>query len=212
MPAGVYARTYSEVSINQKTRDLIIGTTLGDAHIHQRKETHNPWLGVKHCIQDIDYLEWKYEILKAAHLTGAPPYYYNKGFCFNTACHPALQEFRNLFYPDGHKIVSAKILGMVTPLSLAVWFMDDGNLWVKQGVKHNFPRMELHTECFSQQENILIQEWFKDTYNIGVRLQSVKLKRGNGFVLRTRGKRDVWCLIDTIALYVHPCMLRKIGG
>jgi hypothetical protein len=44
----------------------------------------------------------------------------------NTASHPVFRDWRKLWYPDGKKEVPEGVADWLNPLSIAVWFMDDG--------------------------------------------------------------------------------------
>ena len=45
---------------------------------------------------------------------------------FSTRSLPIFDEFRRLFYSKRRKIIPASLLGVISSLTLAVWYMDDG--------------------------------------------------------------------------------------
>ena len=62
---------------------------------------------------------------------------------FVTFTNPEFTKYRNLFYPSGKKIVPKNIKQLlVDPLSLAVWFMDDGSA--------EYAGASLQTHCFTE--------------------------------------------------------------
>jgi hypothetical protein len=86
---------------------------------------------VNHGAAQKAYAEWKHEQLRE--LAPSPFYHCAKvkyPFCrFVTKSHPYLIELREMFYLDGKKVVPSQISELLkTPLSLAVWFMDDGTV------------------------------------------------------------------------------------
>jgi hypothetical protein len=88
-------------------------------------------LQVNHGAAQKAYAEWKHEQLRE--LAPSPLYHCAKvkyPFCrFVTKSHPYLIELREMFYLDGKKVVPSQISELLkTPLSLAVWFMDDGTV------------------------------------------------------------------------------------
>ncbi|MEM3723198.1 MAG: hypothetical protein QW179_01935 [Candidatus Hadarchaeales archaeon] len=51
-----------------------------------------------------------------------------RSYIFKTIAHPWLAELHAKFYRGGRKTVPDDIKDMLTPLVLAVWYMDDGSL------------------------------------------------------------------------------------
>jgi hypothetical protein len=75
-----------------------------------------------------------------------PSYYKNslgyESYTFSTKSLPIFSEF-SYFYFQGKKIVPSNIYELLTPISLAIWFMDDGNTSLKSGGLH------ISTESFT---------------------------------------------------------------
>jgi len=112
-------------SLNAAQCSLIIGTLLGDGAMRCKR---NPLLEINHGHAQQGYVDWKYEILSEIVATG-PKIRPSGGqgrlaYRFTTLSVPQLMPFYRLFYPAGTKIVPWLRL---TPLALAVWFMDDGS-------------------------------------------------------------------------------------
>ena len=106
-----------KVLITSQTEQLIIGTVLGDAWLPLNKK--NPRLSVGHREEDIEYLQWKYAILKAAGLTKGPIYHLHIAM-FDTVSSPHLWRYRNLFYKDGCRVLTKQVLEMLTPFSCPI--------------------------------------------------------------------------------------------
>jgi len=86
----------------------------------------NALLEINHSAKQRSYVDWKYRQL--ADLATTPPKerHGNAGriaYRFVTRSLPALTPYYRRFYPDGRKSVPELELA---PLTLAVWFMDDG--------------------------------------------------------------------------------------
>lgn len=86
----------------------------------------NALLEINHCAQQKSYVDWKYGILRD--LVASPPKERcgngtRRAYRFTTRSVPDLVPLYWMFYSTGRKSVP-KIA--VTPLALAVWFMDDG--------------------------------------------------------------------------------------
>ncbi len=144
----------SKLVLSQRQRELIIGSTLGDANIRIPGRNVNANFIVAHSGKQKDYVLWKYSLLKEWVLT--PPkksirrYHKDKtrnliSWRFLTLSHPQLTEIYQIFYRNNKKIVPDNIEKLlVSPLSLAVWIMDDGN--------RNKNALFLNTQNFSLQE------------------------------------------------------------
>ena len=110
-------------SLSEVQHAILVGTLLGDGSMRCKT---NALLEINHSYRQRSYVEWKYRHL--AELVGTPPRTRrgNGGrvaFRFVTRSLPALTPYYRLFYEGGRKRVPDVEL---SPLALAVWFMDDG--------------------------------------------------------------------------------------
>ena len=110
-------------SLTDNQRAIIIGSLLGDGSM--RCKTH-ALLEINHSIHQQGYVDWKYSQLKNLVRT-APKLRRGNGlriaYRFTTLSLPQLTPIYREFYREGKKIVPRLEL---KPLSVAVWFMDDG--------------------------------------------------------------------------------------
>ena len=102
---------------------IVIGTLLGDGAMRCKT---NALLEVNHSWHQQAYVDWKYRRL--ADLVSTPPKLRRSNgdriSCrFVTRSLPVLTPYYKLFYASGKKRVPSLEL---SPLALAVWFMDDG--------------------------------------------------------------------------------------
>lgn len=116
-------------TINEKQKDLIIGSILGDGHIDKREKY--PLFIVCHAENQKDYLYYKYNIMK--NLCISPPRKYKGGlskvvdkicmtqnyyrFCTRT-CY-ALLKYREMSIID--------VVKQLNEYSFSVWMLDDGH-------------------------------------------------------------------------------------
>lgn len=193
----------SKVLITSQAEQLIIGTGLGDGCI--QVPFKNPRLSVVHRIEDLGYLRWKYGILKSVGLIRAPilfPNYENSATLY-TICHSSLWEYRCMLYKNGGKVLSRKVLEMLTPFSLAIWYMDDGNFTLSSSKRS--ARITIYTLAFSKEENDLASAYLSDKFGF---LFMVKPYRTSYVLQMVRGKA-VAAFMDTVRPYIHPTMVRK---
>ena len=111
-------------SLTEVQRDIIVGSLLGDGAMRCKT---NALLEINHSIKQRTYVDWKYSQLM--NLTRTPPRSRNCNggriaYRFVTRSLPELTPFHTQFYVNGRKTIPSLQL---SPLALAVWFMDDGS-------------------------------------------------------------------------------------
>lgn len=161
---------------------ILLGTLLGDAYISKlqgkRKSLVISW---QHCIKQELYALWKaengldnYSIYRRSVLDSRTNKIYHSITCYSRKDN--YQYYRNLFYKE-HKEVSQEVLDMLKPLGIAVWFMDDGNLYYNGNNCH----LTLAVNGFDDESVNRIINYFKNNYNIifkktgkAIRITSVK--------------------------------------
>jgi hypothetical protein len=110
-------------SLSEVQQAIVIGSLLGDGSMRCKT---NALLEINHSIHQRSYVDWKFSHL--VDLVTTPPKMRsgNGGriaYRFVTRSAPALTPYYRLFYERGRKRVPKLELA---PLTLAVWFMDDG--------------------------------------------------------------------------------------
>lgn len=123
---------------------IIIGSILGDGFL-QKTGSKNARLRLEHSLKQKEYLLWKCQILgnyfqsKPQILERNNPIF-GKTYQYIRAQSYSGSEFGNLchlFYVDGKKIIPNKISDLLKdPLSLAVWFMDDGYFYQRDKIAY----------------------------------------------------------------------------
>jgi len=150
---------------------LILGSLLGDARLECRSKSirakHTARLRIHQSDKQKDYVFWKYDKLKDFVIKG-PRFTKvwhdpkrNKdhySWYFHTQSNEALGLIHKLFYQDNIKVVPRDIIEILDPLGFAVWYMDDGS--------NNGGDITLNTHCFSNEEQKMIQELFRDKFGI----------------------------------------------
>lgn len=113
---------------------------LGDGYLQVRHRVTNgkyPYISasmqVKHSVSQVQYCEYKAELLKTAtgrkckvafyDATAAGKQYRQAQFSFS---HPYIRNLWSWMYVDGKKRISRQILDYLTPQGIAIWLMDDG--------------------------------------------------------------------------------------
>ena len=145
---------------------ILCGSLLGDGTLGLGYKASNANYKVDHGIPQKEYVFWKYEKFKEWVLT--PPKIsfrtnengekYKKSFWFRTVRHPEITFFRNLFYPQGKKIVPKNIEKYLDPLGFAVWIMDDGSF--------NRGMYDISTYSFTETEITLLLQVLKNKFGL----------------------------------------------
>ncbi len=188
----------TEGSLTQLQKSFIIGTLLGDGYIRRIKGRKDAFLEVNHSITQKEYVEWKYKILK--NLTRSGPKSRNGNgkriaYRFFTKQHSEFTKIMNLFYKDKKKCIPNLKLD---PLTLAVWYMDDGSRCSKENVY-------LNTQQFSKDDQNKLLESLKE-----IGLEGTLNKDKEYYRIRFKTS-SISKLFHIIKEYIIPSMKYKIG-
>lgn len=119
------------------------------------------------------YIRWKYELmaqylpvkfkekLSSPHTKSGKRYL---GWWLRSGVHPELTKWRALWYPCGSKIVPFDLLRKyASPLTLAVWFCDDGH---RSSGKCGSHGAHLYTHSFKKQEVEELVRWLFESFGV----------------------------------------------
>lgn len=170
----------SKLSLTKRQRDIIIGSLLGDECMRIIGKARDACFAISHGEDQKNYVFWKYREFKEWVMT--PPWRENRTYHrdkkrklaswrFQTITHPDFTEIYRTFYREGHKILpnSLKAL-LLSPLSLAVWVMDDGN--------KNRDALFLNTQGFTQSQQMEIIKVLKENFDLEARINRHSTSKG----------------------------------
>lgn len=213
-------RKRTESLLTEYQKEVLYGSMLGDAY----RMSLDSVVAFKHCSKQKDYLLWKYEVFKNIASENSL-----KGeLCIDKRTEKQLEHWRFYchansdvedciieFYKTGSKQVTEKILNNLTPLSIAVWYMDDGTTGYGHNniIKSHFnitPIMRFCTNSFSLESCNLIKDWFYKKYNIKTKIfdASKYNKTGNEIVIENESQED---FVKLIQPYILPMFKYKIN-
>lgn len=175
---------------------ILYGTLLGDASLSRPKNNANSNFTLTHSPKQKKYLEYKTELIrqishvtlkykeikfknKQNNKTYTTCYYYSNYLKYFT-------KLRRIFYPEGKKIVTKKILKKLNPMGLALWWMDDGSLVIYKRKDRNAVNRyaTLATCSFTYEEHLLIKQYFLETWNIKVSIIKRKTSNKTYFLIK----------------------------
>jgi recombination protein RecA len=199
--------------LGPQQRQVVLGGLMGDAALSPSRIQGS--LGTRfrmgHGAKQTAYLDWK------ASLFG------NIGQCRSTNAKgaefvdltplPELAEVRQAVYlGDGHKHLSWEYLKALTPLSLAIWYCDDGSFQVRaKGVRERTRdgsgRSEICVQAMSPGSRQRLVDHLAGTFDLHPRLALRGARRQSVLIF---SKDETAKLHELIAPYVHPSMQYKL--
>lgn len=188
-----------KLSFNQ--RAVLIGSLLGDGYLQLSKSKTSARLQIRNTNKQADYVKWKYNFFSEWSPNGVVGDLSNDSTYFLTLYHPELLIWKKIFYQNGRKIIPVDIRSLLThPLSLAVWFMDDGNGYLRNKA------LRISTYCFSEEEHKLLQDCL--IKNFGIDSTLYHDSKGHQLYIPARSSIKLFKLIRA---YIHPNMMYKFA-
>jgi len=170
------------VKFNQEQKSILIGMILGDAYL-QKTGAKNARLRLEHGIKQKEYLIWK--ISKFPNLFQGKPKYIERKHPINSRVYkywrhqsnstPELGRWHAIFYKDGRKQIPKNLQDFLKdPISLAVWYMDDGYYYERDKVSY------LYLGRVTREEAEIVSKTLQSNFKINSKILNKKKK---GFVL-----------------------------
>jgi len=157
--------------LSPKEKQIAIGVLLGDASLQTQDNGQTYRLKFEQSDKHKQYLFHLYKVFQIWVLS--PPKLYSrinknkvcvKSWRFQTISHNAFNFLADLFLSDIKKkhIKKSKLENLLTPLSVAYWYMDDGG---KQDYSvFNRRAFEFHTHCFSELQVIQLSSILQEKF------------------------------------------------
>jgi hypothetical protein len=198
-------RCLKKIDFSEYQKAVIVGSILGDGCLCENWSKTNYRLIISHSVGQNEYIEWKYQVLKQWILTRPRFYEKNRSLTIRTISHPTLTILQEVFYENNKKIIPKYIFKLIkNPLTVAVWFMDDGNVIKRNGKVIGY---HLNTQSFTKLENTMLAEAFQACYGI-----DPVLERNHGrYRLCFAKKSSYSVLAEVIRPYVLKSLSYKLG-
>ena len=212
-------RKNTEVSLTKEQKEIIYGGLMGDA-----KKMSLSSVAFGHGENQKDYLLWKYKKLENVASPTSLKIDINldkrtefrfQTWKFYTYANTDIEKIIMQFYNNGKKGITDEILSNLTPLSVAIWYMDDGHtdFGHRQKIRNNWnnkPLCYFCTESFTKEECEKIIEWFKNTYNINSYLYKKNCSNGDCYQVRIKAE-SAYHFLDLITPYILPMFKYKVN-
>jgi len=190
---------------------MIIGSTLGDSHLEKRKKGIGTRIIFEQSNKNVEYLMWFHSYLsirgycnpnkpklhKRIKKNGEILFHYR----VNSYTYSSFNWIHEMFYKFNTKdnkfikIIPFNIEEYLTPLALAIWFMDEGSKLGK-GAK-------IATKCFTIKELTFLCNILHKKYNLTVSIQSGGTNKGHTLYINKNS-------MSTFSKLVKPLMLHSL--
>ena len=198
--------------LSEQQWQMVLGGLMGDAHIApNRRERSGVRLRMGHGARQEDYLRWKVSMLDNI---GHSITNNAKGAVFaDFRPLPELAELREVVYfGDGKKHLTYDYLKALTPLALAVWFMDDGSFAQRsKGLQARTVggsgRVEFGVQAMSPGSRDRLVDYLRDEYGVASSWKPRGAAQQAVLQMTTHGSAT---FLEVVAPYVHPCMDYKL--
>jgi len=190
---------------------VVLGGLMGDGCLSETESGEAARFRFGHGAKQVAYGDWK--ALLFANLTVSRSVRESDGATFFDLQPLAeLAELRRAVYVGGKKVLSEDYLKLLTPLSLAIWYMDDGGFTLRsKGVQRRTEggsgRSEICVEAMEPTTRVRLANYLRDTWGITPKL--ISSGRANKAVLQF-STAETAKLHALIAPYIHPSMEYKL--
>lgn len=190
---------------------LIVGSTLGDSHLEKRNKGIGTRVIFEQSNKNVEYLMWFHQYLSSrGYCRKEKPVLHKRikehgqifyHYRINSYRYTSFNWIREMFYlENGRKIIPMEIKEYLTPLALAIWFMDDGS---KLGTG---ARIATNGYELSELESIIII--LKEKYNLDARYHKGAINKGHTIYIPSKSMKLFSSLVKP---HMLPSMLYKLG-
>ncbi len=189
----LHRRKNQKLVVTNRQEEILIGSLLGDAYITTRGQ-----IQFEQSVHQKEYLLWKHQELgpisykNISIVKRFDKRYKHENISYRFWTRQYFVSWREKFYLKNKKIVPKDI--RLTPLSIAVWYMDDGCLSDNKCV--------IATDGFSKDDIRFLQDLLLEKFSI-----KSSLKNGSKIMIK---KESFNAFFSIIRPYITKSMLYKI--
>lgn len=185
---------------------ILTGLLLGDGSL-EFNGYRGTRLQIKQSEEKKDYVFWLYKHFQAITKTSPQQRTDTDQWYFGTRFYENLTQWRKIFYPNGKKRIPNEIKDfLVSPLSLAVWYMDDGKLDYREKYHYSY---SLCTDSFSVDGVQILCKVLKKQFRIASNVQMTSY-RGRQYPQVYIGKDGRERFYEIVSPHILPCFSYKL--
>jgi recombination protein RecA len=188
--------------------DVILGSLMGDGALSPTRSGHGARFRIGHGAKQTAYADWKASLFGNLRVSRSTN---DDGAVFHDVQPlPELAELRRAVYIAGKKVLSYEYLKRLTPLSIALWYQDDGTFTLRsKGLQERTQggsgRSEICVQAFERSSRERLRDHLADTFDLHAKL----IQRAGQAVLQFP-TAETAKLHDLVAPFVHPSMDYKL--
>ncbi len=193
--------------LTSRQQQVLVGSILGDGGVYKPQKSSNANYYIKQSEKFVEYVNWLFGELKNLCPSSVKRRGDNGQFYFYSSPLEDMTKLQEIFYKNRRKIVPKNIKDLlISPLSLAVWFMDDGTLDYRFKDHCAF---HLCTNCFTRDDTRKLIEALNDNFGVVSTLHYTlcRGKRHSRIYIGSRG-RDKF--IKLVSPFVLDCFRYKL--
>jgi recombination protein RecA len=188
--------------------EVVLGGLMGDSALSPTGSGNGARLRWGHAASQVEYGDWKASLFSNVRVSRST----NEAGAVSWDVQPLTEmaELRRAVYFDGKKVLSWDYLKQLSPLSLAIWYMDDASFAIRsKGLQRRTAggsgRAEACVEALEESSRRRLVDHLADTWGIDGRL----IERAGKAVLQFP-TAETAKLQALIAPYIHPSMDYKL--
>lgn len=171
--------------LSDRCKEIVLGSLLGDGSLKIQHSYKNARFSFRHSVRQQEYFFWK--VCELREISGeqcwwkqAPNGYGGEMLRYQSLALELLTELYRLTHEHNRLAIRRNWLNKLTPLSLAVWWLDDGSLI------GNGKRGVLCTDPFPLDEQKILARYLLKVWDIKVAIAKITRQREGKIVIYYR--------------------------
>lgn len=217
MQINLSRKKLSNISLSDQCKAILYGSLLGDGSLQLQKHYANARFYIRHSQVQEEYFNWKVNALqeiasdRSIQVSEKSGYSQNKSLLFQSRALPQLTEIHDITHDKNRLSIQRRWLNHLTPLSLAIWWLDDGSLI------SNHRKGVLCTDGFDEHGVNLLARYLKVAWDVDVHVGPIVRHRGKDrnyskevYYRLWFGTEELKKFLRIIIPHVPLCMIRKV--
>lgn len=217
MEINLSRKKLSLISLSDQCKAIIYGSLLGDGSLQLQKNYRNARFSIRHSIVQEEYFLWKVNALqeiasdRSIQMSERSGFKcLNKSLLFQSRALPQLTEIHDITHDKNRLLIQRRWLNHLTPLSLAVWWLDDGSL-----ISNNRKGV-LCTDGFDEKSVLLLARYLKVVWDVDAHVGPIVRHREDRNYSKQEyyrlwfGTEELKKFLRIILPCIPACMVRKV--
>jgi len=216
MEINLSRKKLSLISLSDQCKAILYGSLLGDGSLQLQKNYRNARFYIRHSQVQEEYFLWKVNALqeiasdRSIQISEKSGYGLNKSLLFQSRALSQLTEIHEITHDKNRLAIQRRWLNHLTPLSLAIWWLDDGSLI------SNSRKGVLCTDGFDEKSVLILARYLKVVWDVDAHVGPiVRHRKDRNYSKQVYfrlwfGTGELKRFLRIIIPYVPACMIRKV--